>query len=74
MKIINHYTLSVKYRLTVFSIILTFTSYLASGQVLNDECRFAIPLPSADNYCSDDAQFTNKGATADPIFPNGCLG
>ncbi len=73
MKIINHYTLSVKYRLTVFFIILTFTSYLASGQVLNDECRFAISLPSADNYCSNDAQFTNKGATADPIFPNGCV-
>lgn len=35
------------------------------AQVLNDECRYATPLPSSDNYCSPDGSFTNVGAKRD---------
>lgn len=43
------------------------------AQVLNDECRFATPIPSSDNFCSADGAFTNVGATADPSFTNTCV-
>lgn len=44
------------------------------AQILNDECRFATPIPSVENYCSQEGEFTNVGATPDtpPPFTN-CL-
>ncbi len=53
--------------------IMTFAILGLKGQVLNDECRFAIPLPTSDNYCSDDGAFTNVGAKPDPSFSNTCV-
>lgn len=55
---------------------LLFETITLQGQVLNDVCKFATPLPSAINYCSGEAAFTNVGATADPKFDaatNSCL-
>lgn len=43
------------------------------SQILNDECRFATPLPSVEDYCSGDGAFTNIRATPDPAFPNTCV-
>jgi len=43
-----------------------------SGQPLNNSCQFATPIPTSDNYCSTDGQFTNVGATPDPVFANTC--
>ncbi len=43
------------------------------AQVLNDECKYATPIASTDNYCSADGEFTNVGATADPSFVNTCV-
>lgn len=61
----------------IFLILISFfISYFSiEAQVLNDECHFATPIPSTDNYCSRDGEFTNVGATADtaPQFTN-CLG
>lgn len=59
----------------IFLILISFFINLSSieAQVLNDECRFATPLPTTDNYCSRDGEFTNVGATADPSFPNSCV-
>lgn len=44
------------------------------AQVLNDECKYATPILSTDNYCSADGAFTNVGATADQPFLTNCLG
>jgi gliding motility-associated-like protein len=38
---------------------------------LNDECAFAAPLPSSQEYCSGNGSFTNVGATADVPFTQG---
>jgi hypothetical protein len=44
------------------------------AQVANDACTSAIPIPTTDNYCSQDAEFTNVGATPDPeALNNGCI-
>lgn len=43
------------------------------SQVLNDECRFALPLPTVEDYCSDDGAFSNIRATSDPEFLNTCV-
>ncbi len=43
------------------------------AQVINDECRYATQIPSTENYCSDDAAFTNIGAMPDPFFTNTCV-
>jgi gliding motility-associated-like protein len=54
---------------------MTFSIFAINAQVLNDECRFATPLPLFDNYCSEDGEFTNVGATADPEpMTASCLG
>lgn len=55
----------------VSAIFLTLSWNDALAQPLNDNCQFATPLPSADEYCSQPAQFTNVGATADPEFIQG---
>ena len=57
----------------IVSVLLIGGSNLLYGQILNDECRFATSLPTADNYCSTDGAFTNVGATADTKFSNGCV-
>jgi gliding motility-associated-like protein len=41
---------------------------IISAQVLNDDCQFATPIPSSDNYCSAANAFTNIGAKADNQF------
>jgi len=46
---------------------LTFSN-LIYAQPTNDLCQFAIKIPSADNFCSLDGQFTNVGATPDTPF------
>ena len=46
------------------------------AQLSNDECRFARSIPNVNNYCSQDAEFTNVGATPDPEFlagTNSCI-
>lgn len=43
------------------------------AQPANDECQFAKFLPNVSDYCSSPAEFTNVGATADPIFPHNCI-
>ena len=40
--------------------------FLATSQVLNDECEFATPLGFTTNFCSGPAGFTNEGATLSP--------
>ncbi len=59
----------------IFSILLLGHSMNSSllAQVLNDECRFATPLPTFEEYCSRDGEFSNSGATEDPEFPNTCV-
>ncbi|MBK9255495.1 MAG: hypothetical protein IPM42_08415 [Saprospiraceae bacterium] len=55
----------------VLFLILTFFTIGIShtfAQPSNDECRFARSIPSADNYCSANSEFTNVGATPDPEF------
>ncbi|MBC7885802.1 MAG: gliding motility-associated C-terminal domain-containing protein, partial [Saprospiraceae bacterium] len=61
------------YNLKISFILIMLTAVLPQiyGQVLNDECRFAKALPNADDYCSNDGEFTNAGASADPEFSLG---
>ncbi len=56
----------------IFNLLLYFATFV-NGQILNDDCSFAKALPTADNYCSSDAEFTNVGAKPDPSFANGCV-
>ncbi len=53
--------------ITIISVLIFFQSVLVA-QVAGDECKYAIKLPSVNNYCSEDGQFTNVGAKADPEF------
>jgi hypothetical protein len=66
-----------KPKLNVYRILLTSIILICGctiyGQVLNDNCSFATAIPSTDNYCSGDGQFSNTGAKADPVFPNTCV-
>lgn len=56
----------------VFTAVLFFAGIASVwAQPQNDNCLFAIPLPTSDQYCSDPAQYTNVGATADPEFIQG---
>ncbi|HRO09537.1 MAG TPA: gliding motility-associated C-terminal domain-containing protein [Saprospiraceae bacterium] len=57
----------------IVSIFIFILPAFAISQVINDECRYAIPIPSTDDYCSQDAAFTNVGAKPDPSFPNTCV-
>lgn len=52
------------------AILLPFNVY---SQVINDDCRFAINIPSTDGYCSQDGAYTNVGAKPDPVFNNTCV-
>lgn len=55
-----------------YSILITvFIHFTLLSQVLNDECKYAIALPKS--YCSEDAEYTNVGATSDPSVNNTCV-
>nr|HMU06002.1 hypothetical protein [Saprospiraceae bacterium] len=69
----NRYISIFKGKVTILGIVLSCITYLGSAQVLNDDCRFATALPSSDNYCSADGQFSNVGANEDQEFANGCV-
>lgn len=51
----------------IFSLLLA-SHLVVLAQPLNDECRFAIRLQNTENYCSEDAEFSNIGATPDPTI------
>ncbi|MDA8692936.1 gliding motility-associated C-terminal domain-containing protein [Saprospiraceae bacterium] len=56
------------------TIILTLTiSFQLSSQITNDDCFGAIDIPSVNNYCSNDQEFSNVDATPDPPFANNCF-
>ncbi len=44
-----------------------------TAQPSNDDCIGALNIPSIDNYCSGDMEFTNEGGTADPTFADNCF-
>lgn len=69
----NRYISRFKGKTFILVIILSSITFLGSAQVLNDDCRFATALPSSDNYCSADGQFSNVGANVDQEFTNGCV-
>lgn len=58
----------MRYRLlgVLFFWILSFSLF---AQVPNDICLYATPLPSTDNYCSEEL-FTNVGAEEDAYKPD----
>ena len=60
-------------RINSVLLICLFFSVTSFSQVSNDDCEFAMFLPSTESYCSNDAEFTNLGATADPVFPHSCI-
>jgi hypothetical protein len=55
------------------TIILLSVSLQLSAQISNDECFGAINLPSVDNFCSADQEFSNLDANPDPAFNNNCF-
>lgn len=55
------------------STILLFLSVLVFAQPQNDECFGAINISNIENFCSNNAEFTNAGANPDPNFPNNCF-
>ncbi|MBT8228745.1 MAG: hypothetical protein KJO50_00700, partial [Bacteroidia bacterium] len=55
------------------SILLISIGISLMAQPVNDDCIGAINIPSIDNYCSADMEFTNEGATGDPIFMDNCF-
>lgn len=60
----------MKYQLIIISLI---TSLSLSAQVVNDNCAGSINIPSVDNFCSDDGEYSNEQATADEAFTNNCF-
>lgn len=52
---------------------LMFSSWALLSQPLNDECFGAINIPSVNNYCSDNAEFSNEGGTQDMGFGDPCF-
>jgi gliding motility-associated-like protein len=57
----------------LFLMVSFFVCVNLNAQILNDECRFATPILSTDNFCSRDGEFTNVGAKPDPTFTNSCV-
>ena len=58
----------------LWSLLIIFSVYQSgNAQILNDDCQFATPIPTSNNYCSRDGEFTNVGAKADPAFINSCV-
>lgn len=56
-----------------WTIVFSIFSLLAIAQPSNDDCITAFNIPSIDNYCSADMEFSNVGATADPTFMDNCF-
>ena len=54
-------------------LILLFVGLDASAQILNDDCQFATFIQDIDGYCSEPAEFTNLGASPDPVVTNSCF-
>jgi len=57
----------------LITIILLFVACILSSQALNDDCENAINIPSVDNYCSDNEEYSNLEANPDPPFTNNCF-
>ena len=57
--------------ITIVTMLLGCTVIYA--QPTNDMCEFATFIPDVSDYCSEPAEFTNVGATADPSFANLCF-
>ncbi|MEY3423094.1 MAG: hypothetical protein RIR48_3424, partial [Bacteroidota bacterium] len=61
-------------KILFFTLTINLYMYMSGqSQVLNDNCPFATPIPTTDNYCSPDAAFSNIGAKADQQFTNTCV-
>ena len=58
-----------KYLIYIFLI----SSSIAFSQPINDDCISATPIPSVDNYCSSNGEFTNVNSMPDPMVPNSCF-
>ncbi len=54
-------------------IIYFLVSVSVFSQPLNDDCFTAINIPSIDEWCSENAEFSNEGGTPDPEFTNNCF-
>lgn len=67
----RHYNQKLKFIRTILSTFFLASGCMVYGQILNDNCLFATPLPSSDNYCSPIGAFTNIGAKPDLEFPSG---
>lgn len=75
MKIMKSKSNHISYRFLSSLVLILFLHTIVSGQVLNDDCQFARSIPSVDNYCSNDGEFTNVGASPDIEPPtNNCIG
>jgi len=73
----NITAIPVKSKSVFISFVAIFWWCFSYAQPTNDQCRYAIKLPNASDYCSKDAEFTNIGATPDPEFALGnqqCIG
>lgn len=57
----------------LFSAGLLFLTTMLFAQPSNDVCSSAINIPSVNNYCSGEAEFTNENATADAPFTDPCF-
>ncbi len=53
--------------------VLLFAGVIAMAQPVNDDCLFAIHIPNVNNYCSEDGEFTNIGATPETMVANSCF-
>lgn len=70
MKFISHSNNAVLIIALIF--ITGFYSFI-TAQVANDDCRSALRIPSVENYCSGDGEFSNVGAQPDNRFDNTCV-
>jgi len=53
--------------------IIFFCVFGYSQTPSNDDCVSSINIASVDNYCSDDAEYSNLGGTIDPPFNDICF-
>lgn len=52
---------------------ILYSTYDLKAQYTFDNCQYAKSINISNDYCSNDAEFTNEEATPDPEFPNGCV-
>ncbi len=60
-------------RTTLLLCIYVFFSDALWSQPTNDECLFAIHIQDVEQYCSNDGEFTNVGATPETMVANTCF-